>query len=193
MCKQTVSTYSHSSTTCSSLSKLQSNDVRPIGIGEVLRRIIGKCVMDIAKEDVQKAVENLQVCAGQHAGAEAAIHAMRKLYDDKDCEAVLLVDASNAFNTLNREAMMHNIGILCPTLTTFVQNTYRQPAHLILSDGSTITSEEGTTQGDPMAMAIYALSLVALQEKISLQNTGAKHFDYADALIGAGNIKVLRN
>ena len=47
---------------------------------------------------VQKAVGNLQVCAGQHAGAEAAIHAMRKLYDDKECEAVLLVDASNAFN-----------------------------------------------------------------------------------------------
>ena len=101
--------------------KTHSNDVRPIGIGEVLWRIIGKCVIDIAKEDVQKAVGNLQVCAGQHAGVEAAIHALRELYDDKECEAVLLVDASNAFNTLNREAMMHNIGILCPTLTTFVQ------------------------------------------------------------------------
>ena len=105
--------------------KAHSNDVHPIGIGEVLRRIIGKCVMDIAKEDVQKAVGNLQVCVGQHTRAEAAIHAMRKLYNDKECEAVLLVDASNAFNTLNREAMMHNTGILCTTLTTFVQNTYR--------------------------------------------------------------------
>ena len=82
-------------------------------------------------KDVEKAVENLQVCAGQYAGAEAAIHAMRELYNDKDCEAVLLVDALNAFDALNREAMMHNIGILCPTLTTFVQNTYRQPAHPI--------------------------------------------------------------
>ena len=121
--------------------------------------------MDIAKEDVQKAVGNLQVCTSQHAGAEAAIHAMRELYDDKECEAVLLVDALNAFNTLNREAMMHNIGILCPTLTTFGQNTYRQSAHLILSDRSMITSEEGTTQGDPTALAMHALGLVALQEK----------------------------
>ena len=112
-----------------------------------------------------KTVGNLQMCAGQHAGAEAAIHAMRELCNGKECEAVLLVDASNAFNTSNREVMMHNIGILCPTLTTFVQNTYRQPVHLILSDGSTITSEEGTTQGDPTAMAMYALGLVALQEK----------------------------
>ena len=127
-----------------------------------------------------------------YAGAEAAIHAMRELYDDKECEAVLLVDASNAFNTLNRKAMMHNIGILCPTLSTFVQNTYRQLAHLVLSDGSTITSEEGTTQGDPTAMAMYALGLVALQEKISLEDTGAKHVAYADDLIGAGDIKALR-
>ena len=79
------------------------------------------------------------------------------------------MDASNAFNTLNREAMMHNIGILCPTLTTFVQNTYRQPAHLILSDGSTITSKEGTTQGDPTAMAMYALGLVALHTQSQIE------------------------
>ena len=73
-----------------------------------------------------------------------------------------------------------------------MQNNYRQPAHLILSNGSTITSEERTTQGDPTAMAMYALGLVALQEKISLQNTGAKHVAYAYDLIGAGNIKALR-
>ena len=65
--------------------------------------------MDIVKEVVQKAVVNLQVFAGQYARAEAALHAMRELYNDKDCEAV--------FNTLNKEAMIHNIGILYPILT----------------------------------------------------------------------------
>ena len=69
--------------------------------------------MDIVK-DVQKTVGNLQVCAGQHAGAEAAIHTMRELHNDKDCGAFLLVDALNALNPLKREAMIHNIGILCP-------------------------------------------------------------------------------
>ena len=55
--------------------------------------------MDIVKKYVQKAVINRHVCAGQQAGAEAAVHAMRELYNDKHCEAVLLADASNAFNT----------------------------------------------------------------------------------------------
>ena len=102
----------------------------------------------------------------------------------------MLVDASNAFNTLIREAMMHNIGTLCLTLTTFVHNTYRQPEHLMLSDRSTITSKKGTTQRDPTAMAIYALGLVALQENLSLKNVGAKHVAYDP--IGASNIKALR-
>ena len=38
--------------------------LRPIGIGEVLRRIIGKAVTRVHREDVQTAAGNLQVCAG---------------------------------------------------------------------------------------------------------------------------------
>ena len=77
--------------------------VRPIGIGETIRRIIGKSVMTLLKGDVTQAAGALQVCAGQDGGCEAAIHAMKKAFDSEDCEAVLLVDASNAFNNLNRK------------------------------------------------------------------------------------------
>ena len=35
--------------------------VRPIGVGEVLRRIIGKCVMNIAKKDVVEVSGSLQL------------------------------------------------------------------------------------------------------------------------------------
>ena len=37
----------------------QPDGVRPIGIGEVLRRIIGKCINEVVMEDVKKAVGNL--------------------------------------------------------------------------------------------------------------------------------------
>ena len=39
--------------------------VRPIGVGEVIRRIIGKCVMNVAKKDVIETCGSLQLCAGQ--------------------------------------------------------------------------------------------------------------------------------
>ena len=50
--------------------------VRPIGVGEVLRRILAKCVMNVAKEDVAHASGSLQLCVGQNSGNEAAVHAM---------------------------------------------------------------------------------------------------------------------
>ena len=39
--------------------------LRPIGIGEVLRRIIGKTFMSVIKEDVQSVVRSMQVYVGQ--------------------------------------------------------------------------------------------------------------------------------
>ena len=172
--------------------KSHHNDVRPIGVGEVLRRIIGKCVLRVTKEDIMKAAGNLQVCAGQQAGSEAAVHAIREVFEDKDCEAVLLVDASNAFNTLNRQAAMHNIGILCPSLSMYVNNTYREPARIMLTGDKELKSQEGTTQGDPIAMSIYALGLTALQNKIGYECTGAKHVAYADDIAGAGKLEELK-
>ena len=169
-----------------------SDDVRPIGIGEVLRRIIGQCVLKISVRDVQKAVGNLQVCAGQPAGAEAAVHAIREIHEDSECEGVLLVDAKNAFNTMKRKEMIHNISIICPTISTYVKNTYEESSKLILPQGVELLSSEGTTQGDPMAMAIYALGLSALREKIKYEDTNIKEVTYADDKVGAGKLKDLR-
>ena len=39
--------------------------VHPIGICEVLRRIIGKAVMSVFKENVMQSAEYLQLCPGQ--------------------------------------------------------------------------------------------------------------------------------
>ena len=47
------------------------------------------------------------------AGSEAAVHAIRDMFDDDDCEAALLVEATNAFNCVNREAALQNISVLC--------------------------------------------------------------------------------
>ena len=39
--------------------------------------------MKTAREDTMKAVGNLQLCAGQQAGAEAAVHAAKEIFADK--------------------------------------------------------------------------------------------------------------
>ena len=78
--------------------------VRPIGIGEVLRRITGKLLIGVIKNDIIDAAGPLQTCSGLKSGIEAAVHAMRKIFEREETEAILLVDAENAFNNLNRIA-----------------------------------------------------------------------------------------
>ena len=59
------------------------------------------------------------MCAGQMAGVEAAIHSVRELFVYDDCDVVLFVDASNAFNSLNRIVALHKIRQLCPPICSF--------------------------------------------------------------------------
>ena len=63
-----------------------------------------------------------KVCAGHPAGCAAAIHALRNVFTAMDTNAVLLADADNAFNSLNRAVALHNIQYTCPPLATIVIN-----------------------------------------------------------------------
>ena len=99
------------------------------------------------------------LCTCQTAGVEAAVHATdAQNFENGDTDAVLLVDASNAFTSLNRAVALHNISILCPSLGTIAVNTYRAAGNLFI-DGEILYSYEVTTQGDPLAMAIYAIGI----------------------------------
>ncbi len=106
--------------------------VRPIGVGEVIRRIIGKVVVNVVKQDIQDAVGPLQTCGGLKSGIEASIHATKDCWQDLNTEAVLLVDADNAFNRINRDLAVHNIRELCPPFYGYIKNTYQKPAKLII-------------------------------------------------------------
>ena len=104
-----------------------NGEVRPIGVGEMIRRITGKCVSRVGKQDVIDACGATQVCAGHKPGNEAAIHAMHNIFESDETDAALLIDASNAFNSLDRAAALHNVKVLCPMIATYTINTYRAP------------------------------------------------------------------
>ena len=163
--------------------------VRPIGIGETSRRIIGKAILTTISEDIQDAAGPLQLCAGQDAGCEAAVHAMRQLFQSPDAEAVLLVDATNAFNSLNRQTALRNIQHLCPSLATVLINTCRKETPLFI-DGETLYSQEGTTQGDPLAMAMYAIAITPLISQLSSNEVTQAWF--ADDATAGGDLSKLR-
>ena len=116
------------------------------------------------------------------------MHAMHNIFEADETDAPLLVDASNAFNSLNRAAALNNIRVLCPLIATYVINTYRAPARLFVVGGSELKSAEGTTQGDPLAMSMYAISLQPLLHNRST----AKQCWFADDATGAGTLEEVK-
>ena len=67
------------------------------------------------------------------AGVEGAIHAMRELCQENRGTGwgLLLVDAKNAFNSLNRAAALWNARVQQPCCSRFLFNTYCAYASLI--------------------------------------------------------------
>ena len=105
---------------------------------------------------------------------------------------MLSVDAKNAFNVLNRKVMLHTIQILCPSFATCVLNYYRSDADLFVG-GETMRSCEGTTQGDPLSMAIYALATLPLIGKAYLSAPDATQTWFADDAGAGGRLLDLLN
>ena len=85
-------------------------------------------------------------------------------------KGVFLVDASNAFNSLNRKIALLNVKHVCPALEVALTNCYQNPTRLLVSGGGGILSREGTTQGDPLGMAMFSLAMVPLIIKLMEQS-----------------------
>ena len=88
--------------------------------------------------------------------------------------------------------MIHNITILCPIISIFIKNCYNIPARLFIIGGKELLSREGTTQGDPTAMAAYAIGITPLL-KILLSyvqdnNQSTKEVAFADDFTVSGKI-----
>ena len=82
------------------------------------------------------------MCAAHESGSEAGTHAVHYLFEADDTDAVLLIDATNPFNFVNRATALHHIRILCPALATNAINTYRVPVRLFVTGGKELPSTE---------------------------------------------------
>ena len=111
--------------------------------------MIGKCIIKRLENDRRF---NTKLCLGQKCGNEHAIHFLRSQNEKPEYEAVLLIDAKNDFNYLNRNLAVENIKKVCSFLTIVVQNSYSAPSNLYAAC-RTRHSLEGTIQGHPNAMA----------------------------------------
>ena len=163
----------------------------------MLRRIAGKAVIILLKNDVLQAVGSLQLWGGQIAGSEAAIHEMHYVFNEDNTEGILPIDAENAFNLINRKVMLHNLKFMCPVFATYISNCYICPARLCIIGGGELLLKEGTAQGDPTSMGAYAIGILLLLQFlldfISVNEVNAKEVAFADDFTVAGKLSSIKD
>ena len=110
--------------------------VRPIGIGDILRRLLCKTLLIVVGKEATRACGTDQLCSGLEAGIEGGIHHMRSMWDEHEGDeeewGVLLIDAKNAFNEGNRKMMLWVIRHKWPSCARFVFNIYRHQSVLVV-------------------------------------------------------------
>ena len=108
--------------------------LRPIGVEEVLRRISGKVVMMISKQDVMKAAGSLQVCAIYTVNSSEVSKIKSKIKAEKEERYKnILLNLEESFtrnqkrlNEINREKRVSNRLLVLPMVENGFDLTKRQ-------------------------------------------------------------------
>lgn len=139
----------------------EGSDVRPIAVGEVLRRLVGKAALLAIGTKGRDILLPLQVAVKVNAGAEGVVRAAQLYLGahwDKRDRAELNVDIKNAFNAIDRGHVLRAVAEKLPELAAFAYYCYATPSHLIYGH-SIIFSTSGVQQGDPLGTLLFCLGL----------------------------------
>ena len=106
---------------------------------------------------------------------------MIQVFEEEGTDGILLIDASNAFNRMNRSAALHNIQITCKKMALYVINTYRSPSRLFICG----------TQGDPLTISWYSVNTSIMIQNLRAHCPMVKQVWLADGSSGGGRIAQL--
>ena len=125
-----------------------------------MRRLVSKCLATSVCLLAFSLLAPLQMGVSVKGGCEAIIHATSHLMSSSpaDLHWTLLLNFSNAFNSINREAMFVELRQRLPGLSAWMESSYsRQP--LLHLGGDCIHSCCEVQQGDPLGPLGFALTL----------------------------------
>ena len=93
--------------------------IRPVAVGKIIRRLVGKALLAEVKEDIATALGPNQFGVGAEGGSQRVAHIMRRLFDSRQGDEDFVVckfDLQNAFNSGLRQKMLNAVAKLLPGL-----------------------------------------------------------------------------
>ncbi len=150
----------------SSLIPLNKKDggVRPIAIGDTLRRLVGKVVLGLAEVKAQVAALRPRQCGVGVPNACEMVGMGLQRYAEAGRDSpwvALQVDVSNAFNTISRPAMLWECKAKVPAAYNWLAWSYQSPVPLFCQGAVVASSRTGVHQGDAMGPLGFSLGLEA--------------------------------
>jgi hypothetical protein len=110
------------------------DDLRPIAVGESLRRLTAKCLCARAQAKVVQSLSPEQFGVGLPGGGEALVHSVRQWWERSRgvSDAVALeLDLRNAFNLVERSVFIAQCRSELPELAAFVEWCYGAETDLL--------------------------------------------------------------
>ncbi|GJZ95308.1 putative reverse transcriptase domain-containing protein [Tanacetum coccineum] len=144
------------------------NGIRTIAVGTIWSRLVSKVAMKGVGKEMSKYLSDFQFGVRVSGGAEAILHGVNRVFSEYHNEgslAMLTMDFSNAFNLVDKSALLHEVRVKCPSISLWVNFLYGQTSRLYIGD-THIWSAIGVQQGDPLGPLLFALILHPLLHKI---------------------------
>ena len=87
----------------------KDGSIRPITVGETIRRLVSKCLNSAVRGELEQILEPSQLGVGVRGGCEIAIHTIRSIVDRQGTDnsmCLLKVDFKNVFNLVSQNAFI---------------------------------------------------------------------------------------
>jgi hypothetical protein len=142
------------------------NAYRPIGIGEILYRVMGSTIIRIEGPRLATILQPHQLAVGVSGGVEIAAVLADLGYGDGDT-GTMCVDVSNAFNSVRRRLMYEGIALHFPAILPFFKWFYGRAIQLRDNRGTIVGhATSGCLQGDPLSSAYFALATYPILRRL---------------------------